>query len=134
MLLTKARIKLARLLYEYIQYKYGKKSDICVVAVKNGDIAYSTSAINGFEDSKLDGKKLCLNIRSKCGQQMLNTYGLTPPGKDIPVLALFPTLSLLREIGIKNFIVFIVNWYGESKVGQVTVIKYIVLKDINNGL
>ena len=133
-LLINIRSKIAKLLFQYMQYKYGKKADVCVVSAKNGKVLYSTSVINGIEDSTICGTKLNAIIRSKCGQQMLNTYGLTPPGKEIPVLALMPTPALLKTIGVSNFIDFINDWPGESKIGEATVIKYILWKEIDNEL
>lgn len=135
MFLYNGRTQIARKLYEYMQYRFGKKADVCVVAADNdGNVIFSTSAINGIEDSKIDGEKLCKLIRVKCGQQLLNTYGLTPPGKEMPVLAILPTPSLLRAIGFANFVKLIRAWPGESKVGDAVVVKYILWKEMQDGL
>lgn len=122
------RIKIARLLDRYIKNKYGKKSDVCVVSALNGKIHYSTTTLNGKEEPDLDGELLCKIIRGKCGQQILTTYGPTPIGQQIPILSLLPTFGLLKAIGIKKFIKFIKAWPGESKVDNLSVVAYIVLK------
>ena len=134
MILTNTRVKTARLLDKYMKYKYGKKTDVCVVSVSGEEIVFSTTAINGIEDPKMDGKALCSMIRHKCGQQMLNTFGLSPPGHTMPILLLLPTPALLKQLGPIEFYRFIKAWPGESKVGDAVVIKYILWTEVDNDL
>jgi len=113
---------LKNILFKYIRREHGYKSDICVITVSPPSATYTLSTTSGVVPSNLKGIEA---IRASCGQHVLMRYGL-PQENDPPfVLKLFITPSFIKTFGIMNSIKFCKEWVGDSRVGDVVVVKYI---------
>jgi len=110
----------------YVRSKYDVTGDVCFVYSRDGKtLFYMTDTING---QCAVSDKACELIRKQCGENKLMEYGLPQPEQLIPRLVLVPTLSMLQVLGVKKFIKFLQDWPGDSKVGDITVMKYSVMQ------
>lgn len=104
---------------QYAVLSYNTRSDICVItAGPNKTLSFQTSLTEGLvpvEDAN--------NIRRTIGTNLLTHYGLPESEEEIPVVVLLITPSALVTIG-KGCKKFIDDWVGESKVGELVVVKY----------
>lgn len=109
---------------EYIKTKYGPKGDFCLIySHDRRGLSYMTSSNQGVYSISKDA---CHYIRRICGENKLMIYGLPKPDESALQLVLVPTLSMLKVLGWKKFKQFLQDWEGDSKVGEVVVIKYSV--------
>lgn len=109
----------------YVRDTYGVTGDVCFIYSDDGRrLFYMTDTTQG---TCLPSDKSCQYIRRLTGENKIVEYGLLD-GEDIPQLVLIPTLSMLKVLGPKGFYQFLKNWTGESKVEDLTVIKYSVMK------
>jgi hypothetical protein len=124
-----ARLKILNLyrdLYKaYIRDKYNILGDICFIySHDHKNLLYMTDTHRGV---CAVSDKTCEYIRRICGENKLMEYGIPQPDQIIPQLVLVPTPSMFIALGPIRFIKFLRDWPGNSKVGDVTVIKYSVL-------
>lgn len=109
---------------DYITFKHGEKSDICVLS---GGKQYGGHFVR-FDTSHADAVIVLdalPGLRKMIGENVLRVYGLPAKEEETPYVYILPTLSAIRTIGIRNFIDFYRNnWKGDSKVGGLTVVIY----------
>lgn len=119
-------LNLYRDLYRhYVRDKYNVVGDVCLVYSHDGEgLFYLTDTHQGII---APSNQACRHIRKVCGENKLLEYGIPQPDEIIPQLVLVPTFSMLKVLGLKKFIRFLRDWTGDSKVGDLTVIKYSVL-------
>ena len=110
---------------EYTAYKYGPKAILCTITSKNNKI-YANLGIG--EPTEWDiSPDVCLPIRKQCGEYVLVRHGVPQPDEDPPIVVLLPTVSLLSTLGCNDFFQFIGDWSGDSKVGDIVVVKYKIM-------
>ena len=109
----------------FVVYKYGNKSDICVLTGfkenKEKLLSFQTSHTGGI--IKFDKEELASAARRYVGQNALTLYGL-PDGGPVPNIVLYIAPSAITTIGLFNCIKFMRDWRGESKVGDIVVVTY----------
>jgi len=111
-------------LRDYVIKKYGPKTILCTVTGKDNRIC---ADLGLGESTKWEiSADVCYPIRKQCGEYIMLRYGPPRPDSDPPVVVLFPTLSLLMTLGFTKFIKFIRDWPGDSKAGDVSVVKYTI--------
>lgn len=110
---------------QYVRDRYDVTGDVCLVYSHDGEgLFYLTDTHQGVIAIS---DQACKYIRKVCGENKLVEYGIPQPDKITPQLVLVPTLSMLKVLGLRRFIQFLRDWKGDSKVGDITVIKYSVL-------
>jgi hypothetical protein len=114
----------------YTRDKYNITGDICFVYSDDGKrLFFMTDTTQGV---CMPSDKAGIYIRKLCGANKLNEYGPPMPEQIVPQLVLVPTLSMLKVLGVKNFIKFIKDWEGDSKIGkgpkEIVVLKYSVMR------
>lgn len=70
---------------------------------------------------------VCTVIRKRLGEHILLVKGLPHLDGSPYQAVLIPSLSTMRTFGFKNYIKFINEWKGNSKVGEKEVIRYSIL-------
>jgi len=107
----------------YIQLKYrNPKCDICIIST--GPMEDTLS----FQSSMTEGVvpvRAHKSIRRLIGSNLLMLYGLPYNSDDVPYIKLILTWSAIKMLG-RNIFKFRKEWKGESKVGEVTVVRYII--------
>lgn len=108
---------------EYYKKLFGERTELVFVYYdkEKKDLIYR---INYFINSTTDTS----SIRQSLGQAVLTKYGMSLR-KDPMNLILVPMFSLVKGLGLKNYIKFIKDWRGQSKVGEDIVVNYIVVGD-----
>lgn len=113
-------------LKRYTVYKYGTKSDICIVTgFKEGKkklLSFQTSNTGGL--IKFDKKDKAGRVRRFVGENVLTIFGPPEDGEAPPNVVLFLSPSAINTIGLVNAIKFSKDWKGNSKIGDLVVITY----------
>jgi len=108
-------------LKQYATQTYNTRSDICVITgAPDKTLSFQTSLTEGLVPVKEAEK-----IRGDIGANLLSRYGLPRSEDEIPVVLLLLTPTAVMTLG-KDSKKFIKEWTGESKVGDLTVVKYCV--------
>jgi hypothetical protein len=107
---------------KYLQRQYGHKVDICLLDIDKDNCVYTTSKTFGAVPATLESMN---KIRNLCGQNILSVYGLPLDNENPYVLKLFIKPSIIKKIGILKSIELCKNWVGDSKVGDIVVVKYV---------
>lgn len=109
-------------LLKYLRKEHGYNADICVIDIKDGLAYYKMSTTSGVVPGSLDAID---HIRLLCGQHILVRFGIPTENKPPFVLKLLITPDFIKRFGIRSSISFCKNWIGDSKVGDVVVVKYL---------
>jgi hypothetical protein len=70
---------------------------------------------------------VCHIIRKRLGEHILLVKGLPHLDSSPHQAVLIPSISMMQTLGFKNYMKFINEWKGNSKVGEKEVIRYSVL-------
>lgn len=110
---------------QYVKDKYGSRTILCIVTGENGMLFLNFDSFESKPASiKLEDNP---NIRQMCGQYALLRYGIPKPMEHPPLMVLLPMPSALMTLGVMESARFIRDWPGDSKVGALTVVEYIVI-------
>lgn len=110
---------------QYARDRYGSKTIVCAVTGNDGWLELSFDgfkSVPGSVAAKHHG-----SLRSLCGQHALLRYGIPKPQEHPPIIVLLPMPSVISTLGPVEFMRFLKEWPGESKVGSLTVVEYIVM-------
>ena len=126
------RTNLADRIEFYLQLKYGQdetKSYGCLVYIEDGCIVSELSGANTKIPIKnLSGEALCNVIRGQASQLVHLKHGLPQPDAAPPVVVLLPDLlSMVFSLGFKETYKFLKAWPGQTKAGQIDIVRYTIL-------
>jgi hypothetical protein len=107
---------------EYIKKQYGWKAKICSLKLEEDRIVYDIDGAYAVTELSLEAIR---KMRSVCGQTILTKYGLPMKQEEPHTLALLMSPSLIKRLGIMGCIKLYNDWKGDSKVGDLVVIKYV---------
>jgi hypothetical protein len=124
MIKTRIKNKIIFSYRDYVVFKHGDKSDICVLSGTTEDnaprIRFDTTHTEGV--IALDS---IAKLRRSVGENVLRINGLPANETLTPYVYLLPTLSAIKTMGLITLIKYYKDeWWGDSKVGDVVVVKY----------
>lgn len=113
-------------LKRYTVYKYGNKSDICIITGykqnKEKVLSFQTSNTGGL--IAFDKKEKSRRLRRFVGENILTIFGPPEENEIAPNIVLYMSPSAIATIGLFNSIKFCRDWKGNSKLGDHIVITY----------
>lgn len=117
---SRLKAVMARASRAYVRAKYGPKSDVCIVAgYPGGMVGFYTSLT-----SQIIPCEIAHSIRRTVGDNILRIHGLPLSGAPVPHITLILTPPAMWRLGAKGTWRFLRDWRGDSKVGELVVVKY----------
>ena len=108
------------ILEEHMKTNYNAKSCVCVIEESDGKLYFSTKHTQGL-CSVSEAKR----IRAQVGQNILMRWGIPQGEEDVPYVRLVILPSAVKLLGFKDALNFVRDWRGDSRVGELVVIRYI---------
>lgn len=111
----------------FVVYKYGNKSDICIITGTKHEgqkaISFQTSHTGGLV-YVVKKDKMCQKVRKFVGENVLTMFGPPHPAEEPPNIVLYMTPSSLWSLGFIEYFRFRKAWTGQSEANGITAITY----------
>jgi hypothetical protein len=110
---------------QYTKDRYGLRTFLCTVGSDSGmlEVTFDQSSSIPTYVQVSDHTR----IRQLAGQYALLRYGIPKPLEHPPLVVLLPMPSAIYALGPAEFVKFLKEWPGESKVGALTVVEYVIM-------
>ncbi len=111
---------------DYMIRKYGDRAILCVLYAEYGKAAIKFLGHGSPAVWGLRGDMNAELIRKQCGQHAYMKFGLPLPEQGPIISMLMITPSAVKALGVVKSIELIRNWPGDSKIGLVPVVQYVL--------